>query len=227
MSNNSIIVNGESIQLNPFNKRVDNLEMKNINLPHNFDIPARTAKFLYFPTKGYIKGIKLLEPVASENAAISPSIFDKNEEYMKVLIVNFNGKRLKLRRGFRLGVLIDADELSQENVTVTDQTSNSPKVCRISVDSVPNTEQALTSEHFAELKGSLQEHVQDLFERSSSKLSFHEAIRVRNLLDEFSDTFSKNDTDIGHFEGIQHKINLTTDKVVKEKTATNSIPLSA
>lgn len=57
------------------------------------------------------------------------------------------------------------------------------------------------------IKNMLPEHVQDLFMRSIVQLTEAQCMKLKDLLFEFSDVFSKNDDDLGYNDQFPHKIN--------------------
>jgi hypothetical protein len=60
------------------------------------------------------------------------------------------------------------------------------------------------------------EHLQDLYLRSSTKLTDSENHKFTELLIKYQDTFSKSDTDIGFTDLVQHNINTGTALPIRQ-----------
>ena len=67
------------------------------------------------------------------------------------------------------------------------------------------------------LTSELPEHLQDMFEKSSSGLSSEEKQQFQALLSDYQDVFAKNDNDLGCFVGITHRIDTGDAKPVKNR----------
>ena len=63
----------------------------------------------------------------------------------------------------------------------------------------------------------LPSHIQDLFRKSCDNITFLESLRLANLLLEFESTFSKNDLDLGQFQAVQHRIQLSDERPIKQQ----------
>ena len=59
-------------------------------------------------------------------------------------------------------------------------------------------------------------HVQDLFMRLMVNLNEEQIIKLPQFLTEFADIFVKDDTDLGCFSAIQHKINTGNSKPIHQ-----------
>jgi hypothetical protein len=60
------------------------------------------------------------------------------------------------------------------------------------------------------------EHLQDIYLRSSTKLTESEKHKFTELLIKYQDTFSKSATDIGFTDLVQHKINTGTALPIRQ-----------
>jgi transposase InsO family protein len=76
---------------------------------------------------------------------------------------------------------------------------------------------ASDSDNFLALKSNLPEHLRDLFQRSVAHLSFFQAFDLAKLLENYSETFSTGDVDLGQFSQVQHRIHLSDNKAIKQK----------
>ena len=76
---------------------------------------------------------------------------------------------------------------------------------------------AVKSDNFVQIKQTLPEHLQDLFERSCTNITLYQSVKLANLLSEFAFIFSKSDTDLGHFKAVYHRIVTRKDEPIKSR----------
>ena len=77
-------------------------------------------------------------------------------------------------------------------------------------------EQSLQQE-LQEAIGVMQEHVKDLYERSTMHLELHQQIILAKFITEFADIFAKDDMDLGCFTAGQHEIDTGDAKPVHQR----------
>ena len=70
---------------------------------------------------------------------------------------------------------------------------------------------------FLQIKQTLPEHLQDLFERSRTNITLYQSVKLANLLREFAFIFSKSDSDLGHVKAVYHRIVTRNDEPIKSR----------
>ncbi|XP_060553282.1 uncharacterized protein LOC132714411 [Ruditapes philippinarum] len=125
-----------------------------------------------------------------------------------VCLINLNDFHLKLKAGQQIAVA--------QEVNV--------------VQPVPNdmNEQLIVRKVSADIGGSdssknLPAQLLDLFERSITHLNDEQQLRVKELLLEFEDVFAKHEFDLGNFTAVEHSIDTSDAKPVKQRMHTNEI----
>ena len=151
----------------------------------------------------------------------SVRICQEGENFIQLLILNLSDSFLRLKKGTDIGVLVDVEKTNSHDMGTTGEMPNDIKVRRLvqseKFKDIPKCFPARDSKHFSDITNTMEPHIKELFVESSKHLTIHESLQVADLLTEFSDTFSRDDYDIGFFPGIKHKINLTSDVPIRQK----------
>ena len=103
-----------------------------------------------------------------------------------MLVANFSDEAREIPAGVKLGTCAEAERAE-----------------RTSVSSQPAAE------------GPLSEFLEDLAHRSAANLTEAQAERVRSLLAQYSDVFSRGDLDLGRTALVKHSINTGTSAPIK------------
>ncbi|KAK3098956.1 hypothetical protein FSP39_024662 [Pinctada imbricata] len=116
-----------------------------------------------------------------------------------VRLLNLRDHDVTIKRDFVLGKLTEAeDQLPEPSTTETD---NEESESQILVDSCQKI---------------VPEHLKELFKESVVKLSGTQKQSVADLLSEYADIFAKSDFDLGKFTAVQHQIDTSDAKPVRQ-----------
>ena len=67
------------------------------------------------------------------------------------------------------------------------------------------------------MEEAMPEHLKELWQRSCGELTEDQTIKLGNTLIEYADVFSKNDTDLGCFSEVKHKVDTGDAKPIRQK----------
>ena len=123
-----------------------------------------------------------------------PNTLVDSDVTVPIQLVNDTDSQIVLRQGHVFGYTVNCD------VIMDDCDSDWPTVREVNTIS----------------SGGLPEHLQGLYQRSVMSLTLQEAGKLRTLLLEYQNTFSKGSHDLGCFSEIKHTINTGDEHPVKE-----------
>ena len=123
-----------------------------------------------------------------------PNTLVKSDVTMPIQLVNDTNSQIVLHQGHVLGYAVTCDVIMD--------------VCDSGWPNVREVNSVYSNE--------LPEHLQGLYQRSVKSLTPQEAGKLRTLLLEYQDTFSKGSHDLGYFSEIKHTINTGDEHPVKE-----------
>ena len=106
-----------------------------------------------------------------------------------------------------IGVQVNFEDIKINKIVISPLEELSKIIEKISINS-ENCFPASESPDFNSIEDLMPEHLQDLFKRSCTQLTFFQCLEVAYLLVEFAHVFSKNEFDLGLFKLIKHRIKL-------------------
>ena len=203
----------------PFNlagspKKPDSWRVARILADQDITVPPQSGRNIQVPSPGTrMKQLQVFEPLDRGSAVMASSLFEGGE-MVPITILNFGDQPLTISKGEVLGAASEAME--PESINRESSAQVEKVIRRIKVRDADNTFPAVQSKLFAQVSESLPEHLRDLFFRSSKKISFIQALELANLLSEFQDCFSRNDTDLGLCKTVYHWIPTGNAKAVRQ-----------
>ena len=179
-------------------------EMRNEDGVHFEKCKLKLAKKISVPPMSILRTTAITSiPRVGEMVIVSsgnnkglflPNTLVNSDVTVPIQLVNDTDSQIVLRQGHVSGYAVTCD------VIIDDCDSDWPTVRE--VNSVSSDE--------------LPEHLQGLYQRSVKSLTPQEAGKLRTLLLEYQDTFSKGSHDLGCFSEIKHTINTGDERPVKE-----------
>ena len=170
-------------------------------------IPPNTAKFMECRLENPIEGEYICETDEKFSLLVDEATLHKNTSFRPVLqFRNYTDKYLTVKKDQVLGGAFEIDE-----VMTNSGDHNSPNTTEDHLQTTP-TVRKLSKE-----SEELPQHLKDLYERTVVEMSEDQKEQVKALLIDFQDIFAKNDTDLGCFTAIKHKIETGNEEPVKHK----------
>ena len=150
----------------------------------------------------------IFEPVILSNELMIPRTVLKSNSVIFLPVTNLTDSYKTLKKDKIIGSITEIDNTLMENDAIAqDQLDVRGLTIDHTFDDIKSTE---------ELTKVLPIHIQDLFKRSSINLNLEQATEVATTLLEYSDIFAKNDTDLGKFDGVKHKIDTENAKPIRQ-----------
>ena len=122
----------------------------------------------------------------ADGVAVGRSLVRAGEERVAVLVANFSDEAREIPAGVKLGTCAEAERTERAPVSVQ-----------------------------STAEGPLPEFLEDLAHRSAANLTEAQTERVRSLLAQYSDVFSRGDLDLGRTALVKHSINTGTSAPIK------------
>ena len=141
-----------------------------------------------------------------EQLLLMPSTLDTKPKQCVVCLINDTDKYLTLKHEHCVGVAEKIDTLQEAESTPS---ASDHHVSNVRVIQADSSHTSSNSE--------IPDHLKDLFERSINNLSSEESEKLRQVLIEFSDVFAKDDTDLGNFDAIIHRIDTGDARPIKQR----------
>jgi hypothetical protein len=215
LENNTFSIDNKSIPaILKRNQEGTNYQISRLFLARRIVVPPNSVvltktKFEHAFDKPYI-----LQP-KGKHKVIIPQIIDNEGLGSVVCLVNDTNHYATLKKDHLIGIAEEVDSLIPEEEILQDvDSTQSPTIRTISTDTVLQSDNTPDIE---DLKNTLPEHLQDMFKRSCNNLTSSESYSLGKVLGEFSDVFAKNDTDIGCFDAIKHKIDTGDARPIKQR----------
>ncbi|CAG2209806.1 unnamed protein product [Mytilus edulis] len=163
-------------------------------------LPPYSSQFIQVKLDTKPEGDIVIQPSPNLGKVLSPNSLCKPEADMYLLVRNPTDKEATLKKKQLFGSGIEVQMLFGEERCE----KYSAKIRKVNTTHTGSKQ--------------LPDHLTDLYERSIRKLNECEAVRVRNLLLEYQDVFSKDDFDIGLFNGdVKHRIDTGDAKPIRQK----------
>ena len=160
-------------------------------LEKKFKIPPNSVVQTGALMKPKRTGEMVIVPGSDNKGVILPNMLVKADDIIHVQIVNDGDTFVHLHRGHVLGYAVECD------IVLQDEGVSSVTACILGRCILPN-------------------HLEDLYSRSVKILGEPEVEKVKLLLTNFQDIFSKGSHDLGCFSEIKHTINTSEEKPVKQ-----------
>ena len=108
-----------------------------------------------------------------------------------------------------MGYLEEFDGIFHEHATVDMEANCSIFQCSIDTEDKISEELESSSKvpTLVEVAELVPDHIKDLFVSSRINLDEEQSVKLAQFLIEFADVFAEDDTDVGCFSAIQHRIN--------------------
>ena len=193
-----IEINRETIEAKVLvNEEVE--EVTRAQVSGRVKIPPNSSQLVEVSITKEMESDFVIIPIREATPCIMPSSFHTSTSRLLVQCINDTNFSIVLEKGLVIGVVEEGVEI-QENQTPTAGNQNFAKVRNLKETNLPP-------------------HLEELFERSTPELNENESKRLKELLTSFQDIFSAHDLDIGCFDAVPHKIDLTDPTVepIKER----------
>ena len=179
----------------------DTYSVSKVWLKQRLAIPSNSS--ITVKAKSFLKsGMEyVITPTRKQKGLVIPSMVINGQEDVCVNIVNFSDKVVTLKRNHVIGIASECNTVYEPD-KATEENNNSNEVELDEMNSYFTRTCKISTEENLELPS----HLTDLFQRSTKNLSLEEQMKLKSLLMEYQDIFSKNDTDICCFTKIKHKI---------------------
>ena len=200
------MVNKYSLRLNQFKTSEGNqyscvpvIAHEKLNLPPSSVL--RTSAWLAKTLSSEI----VISSSGENKGALLPIIIVQAEEMVPIQLVNDTNIPILIHVGRVLGYAMECDAVLTENCK---------KINTTSLEKRPsNSKKSSTS--LDEIRTSLPDHLEGLFQRSKKFLNEEEAAILRSLLLKYQDIFSRGSHLLGCFKEIKHTIDTGTELPVK------------
>jgi transposase InsO family protein len=177
-------------------------------------IPPNSVTRIKCKLKGNVSTY-MIEPVQGLKVLV-PRTLHANDSQPVVCVVNPSNKYHLLKKGSQVAKAVPVEEVVKEELQEegcvcvnTDETGTGQKPrC-----AVPGT----SCENEGEDQKSLPLHLKDMFESSTKWLDPQQCDQLASVLIEYEDVFAKNDFDLGNFTDIEHGIDTSDARPVKER----------
>ena len=114
-----------------------------------------------------------------------PRTFHNDGSTTHACMINLSNDEIKLLPEKVIAVASEALETTSRNINNQESSHDTPVINKVEIDHVP-------------------EHLQDMINRSASKLNENEVEKLTDLLIEYQDVFAKDEFDLGNFTEIEH-----------------------
>ena len=157
-------------------------------LEKKVSIPPETVINTHARLDGCLQGDIAISSSGQNRGALLPNLLVKADETVPVQLVNDTDSVIVLKCGHVLGNAIECDVLVVKEELTSDEHA--------------------TSE--------LPEHLIGLYQRSQKALTKEQSHKMKQLLTEYQDIFSKGSHDLGCFTEIRHSIDTGTERPIKQ-----------
>jgi hypothetical protein len=143
---------------------------------------------MHVPLKTFLDSNEdfMILPCEGKVSVLTADVLVKGQKDMSVLVYNFTENYQHLKGGSQFGIAVEVSTIDEAPVRKRVRSISVPEVV-VKDEEVP-------------------EHIKNLWEKSCANLDEEQREAVRKLLIEYEDVFAKNDSDIGCFTDIKHKI---------------------
>lgn len=201
LPNMSVTINGESIPATLI--KASNQSVSDVLLSRTVKVPPNSNMLLTVEVQSSPKDDYVIVPVRNKCPVLVSNVIG-NGPHCIINILNDTGRHVKLKKGTCIGHAEPVDEILDSSSTrdtfdirqVQLPTNNNRKDLNSTV--LPN-------------------HLQELYERSSTNLTNKQQSTLKSLLIEFEDVFSKSDLDLGCLTAVKHKIDTKDAPPVKHR----------
>ena len=158
-------------------------------------VPPNSIGYIKVKLESPIQETYVVEPIPIKHALISPVYGDGVSVNLKV--INDSDIYITFRKGKHIG--------QAEPACLSETTSAGKDIYSVSRTTVSSN------------NSDLPDHLTEMYKTACVGLSSSEQNQFKELLLEFPTVFSKNDLDLGRFDGVEHKIDTLDERPVKEK----------
>ena len=171
--------------------------------------------------------IYVIEPLPATRNVLFAAACVRGEEESSVRVVNLENRKVKLHKKHLVGFAVETDEsdlsyggsehetrdeaslpvltLGQEMHIMHESYRQARQ--QQAVERGVRTVKADDSEKELPDQVQVPTHLKDLFERSCKNLDRQQRVELAQVLVDYQDVFSKDDSDLGYYTGIKHRIN--------------------
>ena len=191
---------GEVLEFNHVRSKSNGIfETCRVFIDKKLTVPGNSVMLVQAKTSVSSNSDFVFEPAGENKGLLIPRTLCRGEIFVPLQVVNDSTNDIVLKPNHVLGHAVECDLVLDDKIVRT---------CVLKT--VENSDNSVSNE------SNLPEHLVGLLERSKVKLSDSETERVRSLLIQFQDTFSRGSTDLGCFSEIKHCINTGDEPPVKQ-----------
>ena len=193
-----IEINGETIEAKVLiDEEIE--EVARARVAGRVKIPPNSSQLVEVSVNKEMESDFVIIPIREAAPCMMPSSLHSSTSKLVVQCINDTNVSIVLEKGLEIGIVEEGVEI-QESQMPTDGSQTFAKVRSVKETKLPP-------------------HLEELFERSTQELDENEAKKLKALLSSFQDVFSAHDLDIGCFDAVPHRIELTDPTVepIKER----------
>ena len=191
---------GEVLEFNHVRSKSNGIfETCRVVIDKKLTVPGNSVMLVEAKTSVSSNNDFVFEPSGDNKGLLIPRTLCRGEMFIPLQVVNDSTNDIVLKSNHVLRHAVECDLVLDDKILRT---------CVL--EAVENSDNSVSNE------SNLPEHLVGLLERSKVKLSDSETGKVRSLLIQFQDTFSRGGTDLGCFSEIKHCINTGDEPPVKQ-----------
>jgi hypothetical protein len=213
LENNTFSMNNCTIPaLLKKNQKGENYQVSRVYLANKIVVPPNSVVFAKTKFDHTMEQPYILQP-RGEHTILIPQIIGKEGPDGMVCLVNDTNHYATLKKHHHIGIAEELDSILPE-VEISDvDDTQSPTVRTLDIDRELHDNEPVN----ADTTNSLPEHLQGLFKSSCGNLTSSQTHVVAQLLEEFSDVFAKNDTNMRCFDAIKHTIDTGDARPIQQR----------
>ena len=208
-------------------------------LEQNVSIPPNSVMITQGCFEKPLQGDYILQS-SGHQLTLIPAVLGTGDNKSKpICLVNDTDVIINLKKKHLIGIAEEIDTISplvESDFEFETLESGSnvpiPESEKLLVDNDPNSisqrnvrsisthdisENDNNDNYLAQLKEKIPEHLQDLFSRSTGQLTYQQSCQLAELFISYYDIFAKNDTDLGCFDAVKHKIDTGDARPIKQR----------
>ena len=231
VGNNTLTIDHNTIHATLKRNGDKEYAVSRVFLEHNITVPPNSVVIAQGWFERPLHGDYILQPKGCSIVLI-PSIICHAKDNNPICLVNDTDNFINLRKKCFIGIAEEIDPQDVEILQDSEQDSESTLVNEnntiittnehdssdiFNVRHVSNTSKKASDKDIEQLKQTVPEHLQDLFEKSCKILSKTQSQQLANLFIEYSDIFATCDTDLGCFDAVKHRIDTGNARPIKQR----------
>ena len=228
LANNEVCINGIPYGAKLRSEEGGSYKVSRISVHKRTVVPPQSAAHIKCKLEFPIDSEFAFQPNRKPNSVLLPHmVHDQSAESCTIVAINDTNKYITLKKDSYVGSAIEIQEIidekeqedmeddSSEGLDASDNYREEPS----SLSSADRTAKILKTEIEPKRvsNSELPSHLAKLYETSTTELSPDEQMKLKQLLIEYQDIFSKDDSDLGHFKEMKFKIDTGDSQPVKHK----------